>query len=66
MHKTIEEASAALEVAIADVANDNGGEASDDNVYDLVCSIAAYDCTPEVGRELCKTELGWVPEGIGL
>jgi hypothetical protein len=65
MYKTLDEAMAAVEVAITDVTNDSG-ECSDENAYDLICSIAAYDCTPEVGRELCKVEIGWVPAHLGI
>jgi hypothetical protein len=63
MYKTLDEAIVAFDLAMADVANDMGGEATDDNAYDLVVSIT-YVCEPEVARELCRTQLGFIPDSL--
>lgn len=62
MHETLDAAIAAFDLAMADVVGDMGGDA-DGYAYDLVISVA-YDCTPEIAKELCRTQLGFVPDVI--
>lgn len=59
-YHTLAEALEALEVSRKDVLGDNPGLSEDDVMYDLVSSVA-QDSDAEVGRELCRTQLGFVP-----
>jgi hypothetical protein len=60
---TIEEAQYEVEVAVQEAQADNPEVGADDIAHDMVISIA-YNCTPEVARELCRREFGWVPQEL--
>jgi hypothetical protein len=62
-HKTLDAAISAMDVFIEDVIGDNPGLSADDVAYDAVLSVA-FDCEEEIGRELCRTQLGFVPDSL--
>lgn len=62
-YHTLAEAMEGLEIARKDVLSDNPGLSGDDVMYDLVSSVA-QDSDAEVGRELCRTQLGFVPDSL--
>ena len=55
-YTTIDAAEAALKTAEADVLADMGEDAVEAGWYDIVQSVA-FECTPEVARELRRTRL---------
>ena len=57
MHTSIEEAHEALEAALSDTAADQGEEAAEAAVYDLI-QMVADDCAPKVRSEWLRTQLG--------
>lgn len=62
---TLDQALEAFDVALKDVADDFGDECSDEYAFDVAIGLA-YDCTPAVARELCRTQLGFIPDALGF
>lgn len=61
MFETIEEARAELDLMLSDAQSDFPDVSECDIHHDMVQSLV-HMCTPEVAREICRTELGWVPD----
>lgn len=62
---TLDQAMEAFDVAMKDVMEDTGVEDGDDIACDIALSIA-HDCTPHVARELCRVELGFIPDALSF
>ena len=62
-YNTIEDAQKALAASIADTAADNPEVGEDDVAYEMVVAIAGFS-RPDIAAELCRRELGWIPEHI--
>jgi hypothetical protein len=56
-------AMAAFETAMSDVEGDNPEAAPDDYAADM-CAMIALQCDQETARELCRTQLGFVPRDV--
>lgn len=63
MLTTIEEAQYEVETAIEEAQADNPEVGGDDIAHDMVISIS-FNCTPEVARELCRRNFGYVPDQV--
>jgi len=53
----------AFQDSMSDVAGDNPEMESDDYAADIVVSVAMR-CDQETARELCRCELGYVPQEV--
>lgn len=61
-YTSLDRASEALDVALRDVQDDSG--LSEETIYwDILLSVAA-DCDEETARELCRTNLGMLPDSL--
>lgn len=62
---TLDQAMEAFAVAMKDVLDDNpdGAVDADNYAFDIIKGIA-QDCEEKIGRELCRTQLGFVPDSL--
>jgi hypothetical protein len=52
-----------FEFSLADVAADNPGASPDDYAWDICVSVALR-CDEDTARELCRTQLGAIPQDV--
>lgn len=53
----------AFNVAMSDVEGDQPDVEPDDYAHDM-CAMIAMQCDAETARELCRTQLGFVPRDV--
>lgn len=58
-----DDATTAFEAAMKDVAGDNPNAEPDDYAWDTCVSVALR-CDAETARELCRTQLGAIPQDV--
>lgn len=57
-YSTMDEAREAIAAAESDTIGDQGEEAWEAGAHDVIVGIALHSCTPAIGDEILRTELG--------
>lgn len=62
-YNTVQEAQQAVEVGLQEAVGDNP-DLEPEMVYADMVEAVAWFCPPDVARELCRRELGYIPTGL--